>query len=116
MLIIPRAWSLPACWVVCRVRSLPGRSAEYQTPAWPGEKSLSECARVRNGSLMPEKHLSSGWFSDSVINVRSPAHTKEKGTFGYRARLFQELIYFEDFKCSSMLPSSLVNPVPLPVK
>lgn len=65
---------------------------------------------------MQEKHPSSGWFSGSIINVKSPARTKEKGTFGYRARLFRELIYFEDLKGSSLLPSSLVNPVPLPVK
>lgn len=65
---------------------------------------------------MQEKHRTSGWFSGSIINVKSPAHTKEKGTFGYRARLFQELIYFEDLKGSPMLPSSLANPVSLPVK
>lgn len=51
-----------------------------------------------------------------IINVNISVHTKEKGTFGYRARLFQELIYFEDLKGSLMLPSSLVNPVSLPVK
>lgn len=51
-----------------------------------------------------------------IINVNISAHTKEKGIFGYRAWLFQELIYFEDFKGSLMLPSSLVNPIPLPVK
>lgn len=71
---------------------------------------------MRNSPEMQEKHPSSEWFSGSVINVKSPARTKEKGTFGYRVYLFQELIYSEDLKGSPMLPTSLVNPVPLPVK
>lgn len=71
---------------------------------------------MRNGPEMRKRHGSCGWLSGGVINVKSPAHTKEKGTFGYRERLFQELIYFEDLKCSLMLPSPLVNPVTLPVK
>lgn len=51
-----------------------------------------------------------------MINVNISVHTKEKGAFGYRVHFFQELIYFEDLKGFLMLPSLLVNPVPLPVK
>lgn len=49
--------------------------------------------------------------SSSVMHTKSCVHTKEKGTLGHRARLFQELIYFEDVKRSLMFPSLLVNPV-----
>ena len=88
VLSIPGARPHPAAWVVLQGEVSMGRGCWGPDPVWVGKKSPSECSRVRNGPQIHEKHLPSGWFSGSVINVKSPAHTKEKGTFGYRARLF----------------------------